>query len=387
MINVAVVFGGRSVEHEVSVITGMQIIENMDKSKFNPIPIFIDKDGKWLSGEVLKDFRTFKNQDFSKAIEVFFKGNKGDFNLYTLEEGGFFSKGGLKAYEKIDVVFPALHGTYGEDGAIQGYLELLDIPYVGCGVMSAAVGMDKVIMKEVFKTHNIPMTEFTYFYRSKWEKNKDDCVNESEKLGYPLFVKPANLGSSIGISKANNREELENAIEVASHYDRKIIVEKAAIDPREINAAVMGYEDDIIVSPCEEPIGWKDILSYEDKYIGSNTKGAKTGKNSRRNIPANISEDLKNEVEKLAKVCFKSIDAMGTARIDFLIEGDKVYVNEINTLPGSISFYLWEAAGIPMKDLITKLIDLSQVRSTQKTGNIYSYDSNLYMKSGYGAKL
>lgn len=391
MENIAVVFGGRSVEHEVSVITGMQVIENMDKSKYNPIPLYITKEGKFLSGDVLKDFSTYKHNDFKDAVEVFFKPNAKDHNLYTItkEKGGLFSKESkdVKVFANIDVIFPALHGTYGEDGSIQGLFELMDIPYVGCGVMSGSVGMDKVTMKKVFKTEGIPVTEYFYFYKNEW-KNKEDIIKQAEKLGYSLFVKPANLGSSVGISKAKDRDSFINAVEVALHYDRKILVEKAVENPREINVAVLGYEDDLIASECEEPVGWEDFLSYEDKYIsgGKNSKGVGM-KNQKKNLPADIPENIKEEIQTLGKKSFRAIDAMGDARIDFLLDGDKVYVNEINTLPGSIAFYLWEASGIKFNELITKLIELSKVRYEQKSNNIYSYNSDLLKKTTYGAKL
>lgn len=390
MENVAVIFGGKSVEHEVSIITGMQIMENMDKSMYRPIPIYITKDGKMLSGESLLDFKTFKSKDFSKAKEVFFKAVNNSHNLFTVElkKGGLFAKEtlGIEKVCNIDVIFPALHGTYGEDGCVQGIFECMDIPYVGCGVMSAAVGMDKVVMKKVFQSFNIPMTEYFYFYRNEWN-NQEEIIEKSEKIGYPLFVKPANLGSSVGISKAEDREGLVEAINIACHYDRKIIVEQAVVNPREINAAVLGYEDDILVSECEEPTGWKDFLSYEDKYLGDGkTKG--TGmKNQKKNLPADIPESVKNEIQHYAKLAFRAIDGMGDARVDFLLDGEKVYVNEINTLPGSIAFYLWEASGISFEKLINKLIDLAKVRYRQKSENIYSIDSGLLDKTTFGAKL
>lgn len=391
MENVAVIFGGRSVEHEVSVITGMQIIENMDKSKFNPIPVYITKEGKFLSGNVLKDFKVFKNNDFSEATEVFFKGYAKDHNLYTVEKekGGLFSKESTNVvvFEKIDIIFPALHGTHGEDGAIQGLFELMDIAYVGCGVTAAAVGMDKVTMKKVFESENIPMTDYFYFFKEDW-KNKEEIIKKAESIGYSLFVKPANLGSSVGITKARDKDSFIEAVEVALNYDRKILVEKAVENPREINASVLGYENDLKVSECEEPTGWKEFLSYEDKYINGGKSGKGTGmKNQEKNLPANISNSVKEEIQKYAKLSFKAIDAMGVARIDFLLDGEKVYVNEINTLPGSIAFYLWEASGIKFTDLITKLIELSKVRYNQESNNIYSYNSDLLKKTTYGAKL
>lgn len=390
MENIAVIFGGRSVEHEVSVITGMQVVENMDRTKFNPIPILITKEGKFLSGEGLKDFGNIKHKRFENTQEVFFKPIYKDFNLYTQveEKGGLFSKKteSTQIYKKIDGVFLALHGTFGEDGCIQGLLELMGIPYIGCGVSAAAVGMDKVLMKKVFSSFNIPMTDYFYFYREGYKE--EQIIEKAEKIGYPLFVKPANLGSSVGISKAKDRASFIKAIEVAKNYDRKILVEKAVESPREINCAVLGYENDLVTSLCEEPLGWKDFLSYQDKYMGSGkTKSGGGMKNQEKNLPAKISQEMKEEIENLAKKAFCAIDGNGVARVDFLVDKDKVYVNEINTLPGSISFYLFEPMGIKMTDLITKLIEFGKKRNGQRNKNIYSYDSDLFNKTTYGAKL
>ncbi len=391
MKNIAVLFGGVSVEHEVSVITGMQVVENMDKTKYNPIPVLVTKDGKFLSGDAIKDFGNIKRNKLEDAKEVFFKPVRGDFNLYTEEEqgGGLFSKktSGVVVFEKIDAVFVALHGTFGEDGAVQGILQFIGIPYTGCAVNAAAVGMDKVIMKDVFKSQNIPMTDYSYFYRDFYKF--DDVKAEASRIGYPVFVKPANLGSSVGISKAKDEAELKEAVEIAMNYDRKIIVEKSVEKPREINCAVMGYEDDLQTSLTEEPITWEDFLTYDDKYK-SGGKGSKSVgmKNQKKNLPANIPDEMTEEIKRLAKLAFRSIDAMGVARIDFLVdENEKVYVNEINTLPGSIAFYLFEPMGISFKELIDRQIDLAFRRSNEFGKNIYSYDTDLFNSTSYGAKL
>ncbi|WBW49609.1 D-alanine--D-alanine ligase [Peptoniphilus equinus] len=389
METILVAFGGRSVEHEVSIITGMQVMENMDK-KYNAVPLYVTKEGKFLSGDVLKSMKTFKSGDFSGAYEVFLK--PGDNRLYREAEskGGLFSKGGttLEAFLTIDCVFPALHGTYGEDGCFQGYLETAGVPYVGCGVMSAAVGMDKVVMKKVFESEGIPMTPYLYFYRGD---DEEAVMDRAEAMGYNLFVKPANLGSSIGISKVKNREELKEAIAVASHYDRKILIEKAVESPREINAAVLGYEHDLLVTELEEPVGWKEFLKYDEKYMAggksAKSSGSKGMAASNRNLPAQVSDDIKEQIQGYAKKAFRAIDGMGVARIDFLLDGETVYVNEINTLPGSVSFYLLEATGVSFKDEINKLIDLAKVRYQQRHDNITSYDTDLLTKTTYGAKL
>jgi len=383
---VAVIFGGRSVEHEVSVITGMQIIENMDKTKYEPIPIYIDKKGKWLTGNSLNDFKNYKENKFDDAKEILLSPKHGERNIYANPEKlGLLGK---KVLDKIDIVFPAIHGTNGEDGTLQGLLELMDIPYVGCGVLGASVGMDKILMKDVYKANGLPIVDYTWFYRSKWLEGKDEVIKIiEEKLSYPLFVKPANLGSSIGISKAKDRDGLITAIEIAIRYDRKIIIEKAVENPREINCGVMGFDNEVITSLCEEPIGWEDILTFEDKYIRSNDKGGKSS-GERRIIPAEIDDNIREEIEKLAKEAFTTIDARGVSRIDFLVdENNKVYINEINTLPGSISFYLWEGKGYPFKKLIDELINIAIKVYEEKNENMYFYDANLFNRTQYGGKI
>lgn len=386
MKKVGVIFGGQSVEHEVSVITGMQIIENIDKSKYTAVPIYITKEGKWLTGASLSEFKTYKEVNFKDAKQIVLSPNTNDFNLYLHPEGtGIFAK---KIIDTIDVAFPALHGTHGEDGSIQGLFELMNIPYVGGGVLASSVGMDKILMKDVYKSYGIPIVDYTWFYRSDWEKNRDKVINDIEEtLGYPTFVKPANLGSSIGISKAKDREGLIESIEVAINYDRKIIIEKAVENPREINCAVMGYDKEVIASLCEEPLGWTEILTFDDKYVKSNSKGGKSS-GERRIIPADIPDSLREEIEELAKKAFIVIDGRGTSRIDFLVDQDnKVYVNEINTLPGSIGFYLWEGKGFSFKKLVNELIDIAILTSKEKNRNMYRFDANLFNRIQYGSKI
>ncbi len=384
MITVGIMFGGRSVEHEVSVITAMQVIENIDRSKYDPVPIYVDKNGRWLAGNSLKEFKTFKEDSLKDTKRVMLSGNHGDSNLYLHpDEVGMFSK---KVYTKIDVFFPAFHGTYGEDGSIQGLLELVDVPYTGAGVLGSAVGMDKILMKDVYKANGLPIVEYLWFYRAQWLSDKKLVLNEIEKkLGYPVFVKPANLGSSIGISKAKNREMLEVALEIAASYDRKLIVEKAVDGPREINCAVMGFDNKVEASLCEEPLGWSELLSFDDKYVKGN-KSAK-GKDSKRAIPADISDNLRSEIESLAKQAFTVIDAKGNARIDFLVDtSENVFVNEINTLPGSLAFYLWEGRGYEFKTLIDKMIEIATITHKEKQKNMYTFDSNLFARTHFGLK-
>lgn len=378
---IGVVFGGRSVEHEVSVITGLQVVENLDKSKYEVVPIFIDKEGKWLTGDELFDFNNFKNNKLSNLKEVVVTSKCNDKKLYSHPNTiGFLKK---KQEIDIDAVFIALHGTYGEDGTIQGVFETLNIPYTSGGVLASSVGMDKILMKDVYKSYGLPIVDYTWFFRKKWYDDKEAVLNDIEsKLKYPLFIKPSNLGSSVGISKATDRESLEKSIEVAVVYDRKIIVEEGVENPREINCAVLGYDDNVEASLCEEPVGWTDLLTYEDKYVNSNAKGTKGGG---RNIPADISDEKTKEIQETAKASFMAIDCKGTARIDFLMDSeDNIYVNEINTQPGSIGYYLWEPMGVTFKDLLDKLIDIAFKVNEDKNQTVYSYEVDLFDKVSFG---
>lgn len=386
MKKIGVLFGGRSAEHEVSVITAMQIMENMDKSKYEVIPIYVNKEGKWLTGNSLTNFNNYKANNFPDVKEIILSQNHGDNNLYP--NPGSIKLFGKKILDSIDIAFLAFHGMNGEDGTVQGIFELMDIPYVGCGVLGSAVGMDKVLMKDVYKANGLPTVDYTWFYRSKWLEDKENVIEDiEEKLSYPLFVKPANLGSSIGITKAKDRDSLIFAIEVANKYDRKIIIEKAVENPREINCAVLGYDEDVITSLCEEPLGWEEILSFEDKYIKSNIKSGETNR-GRRIIPAEIDDNIREEIEELAKKAFITIDGRGVSRIDFLLDkNNKVYINEINTLPGSIAFYLWEGKGYSFTKLIDKLIDIAIKVHEEKQKNTYTYEANLFDRTQFGAKI
>lgn len=384
---VGVIFGGHSVEHEVSVITGMQVMENIDKSKYEVVPIYITKEGKWLTGSSLFEFKNYKDNNFKDAKQIIFSQNVNDHNIYLHPDSiGMFGK---KVLDKLDIIFPAIHGTNGEDGTVQGLFELINIPYVGGGVLSSSVGMDKILMKDVYKSYSLPIVDYMWFYRSDWVSDKEEVLNKiEEKIGYPIFVKPANLGSSIGINKAKDRESLEYAIEIAVNYDRKIIIEKAVESPREINCAVLGYDNEVKTSLCEEPIGWTEILSFEDKYVKSNNKNGGKSSGETRRIPADIDDVLKVKIEDLAKQAFTAIDGRGTSRIDFLLDKDNnVYINEINTLPGSIGFYLWEGKGIQMGKLIDKMIEIAIEVHKEKNKNMYSYEANLFDRTQYGSKV
>lgn len=380
--SIGIIIGGKSVEHEVSVITGLQVFENIDKDVYEPRIIYIQKDGKWLVGESLHNINNYRTKNLGDAYEVLpgFKNNKLILYPHPDIKAGIFGKKYV-TYE-IDTVFPAVHGTNMEDGSLQGMFQMNSVPCAFGSVLCSAVGMDKVVMKKVFQSYGLPIVDYMWFYRSSFDKEKDKIIEDAEKIGYPLIVKPANLGSSVGISKATNLNELLFAIEVAMAYDRKIIIEKCLENIREINCAVMGYEHNLEASLCEEPVGWKEFLTYEDKYV-NNKKGSTEAK---KRIPADIEEEVKTQIENYAKDAFNAVDCCGDARIDFLLDGNNIFVNEINTIPGSIAFYLWEGKGISFKKLISRIIELAEIQNEQRKINTVSFDIDLFNKMGGGKK-
>jgi D-alanine-D-alanine ligase len=380
-IKVAVVYGSKSVEHEVSVVTAMQIMANLDTKKYEIIPVYIDKSGKWWSGKALRKLENYKNLVLKNRIGL------GQYTLMTTGEKKLVPVGGvMRKPIFFDIVLAAVHGTYGEDGTLQGLLEMASIPYTGCGVTAAAVGMDKVIQKAVYEREGLPVVKYDWFLSKDYVENKKEIIERLEKnIGYPMCVKPANLGSSVGINMAYDKKELEWSIDVAKEFDTKVLIEECLENIDEINVSVMGYEE-AEVSICEQPIKASTLLSYEDKYLrGSKTKGMA---NLSRLIPAPINEEMTKRVHKYALKAFRALGASGLARIDFLVNIKKgiVYINEINTLPGSLSFYLWEKSGYPFAKMLDKLIELGFERFNDRQKLTITYDSGLLKKVGKGSK-
>jgi D-alanine-D-alanine ligase len=373
-------FGGRSVEHEVSVITAHQIMENLDSSKFEISPVYVSKEGEWFYSPELFDIELYK--DLSRVRR---KGRPVTLSPSPKRELWEIRRS-LASFmrvrrHKLDVVIPAFHGSYGEDGCVQGILELADIPYVGAGVSGSAVGMDKVLMKDIFRAHDIPTAKFLAVPRLEWEKGSLACIRRiEESLVYPLYVKPANLGSSIAITKANDRDLLKFAIDVASQYDDKVIVEEAIEGAIDVNCSVIGVGE-LLTSPCEHPLHEGDIYSFDEKYL---SKSKAVGMQSaRRIVPADIPAELTEQVQRLSKKIFRVTECRGIARVDFLVKrpGNTILANEINTLPGSFSHYLWEKAGLTFGELLEKLIDMALVTHKDKSRNIRVYDRNLLARA------
>lgn len=380
--NVAVFFGGRSVEHEISVISASQAMHAINREKYNVIPVYISKQGKWYTGEKLFDIANYRDMNtlVKNCEEVFMRPEFGDYNLYRAKTKLF----GSNIYAAIDVVIPALHGTNGEDGIFEGVLETIGIPYAGCNTVSSANGMDKITMKMILKECGIPVVDYVWFTDKQWYKQKDALIEKIEnQIGYPVIVKPANLGSSVGISRATNRESLIESIETAEKYSARIIVEDMVENLKEINCSVLGDCDNYQTSTLEEPIKTGEFLSYEDKYMGG-TKSAKGMQASQKRIPADLSKELTERIQFLAGETFRVLSCHGVSRVDFMVDDDtqNVYVNEINTIPGSLSFYLWEATGIPFDRLMDNLIQLALKRKREQSMKTTNFDQNIFSLSG-----
>lgn len=385
MIKLGVFFGGKSCEHDVSIISGQQLIQNVDKSKYSVIPVYISRDGKWYTGDKLLDTGFMSNFNPSQVQEVYMTATGGEKCLYAIKEGkkGLFSSSASTTETiPLDVAIISMHGLHGEDGTIQGLLELNGIPYGGTGVMGCSVGMDKIAMKAVFRGYGFPVLEDVYGERNAYKANPEKLLEAAEnKLGYPMFVKPANLGSSIGISKAKDREGLKQALEIAFNYDRRVLIEKGVTNLDEVNCSCLGYSNDVTASVCEMPVTFEDMmLSFNDKYLRSG-KGKGMHALSRK-IPAPISEEKTKEIQGLSVEIFKALDCKGVVRIDYLIDkdADKVFVGEINIIPGSFSFYLWEPTGLKYNELIDKLVDYAFKAWEDNNSNNYAYDSEILTK-------
>lgn len=380
--NIGVFFGGCSTEHEISVISASQAMSAIDRSVYDVTPVYITKQGRWYTGEALFDVKNYRDVPslLAKCTEVYMKPVKGDFNLYINRRKMF----GSDIAAKLDVAIPVLHGSYGEDGTFEGVLDAIGIPYAGCDVLASANGMDKITMKMILQACNVPVVDYVWFTDRQWSADRDGMLKLVESsLGYPVIVKPANLGSSVGIGRAANRERLIECIDEAEKYSSRIIVEHMVDNLHEVNCSVLGDCDDYITSVCEEPIKSGEILSYEDKYMGG-TKGAKGMQASQKRIPADLPKEVSDRIRFLAGETFRVLSCHGVSRVDIIMDADNdnIYVNEINTIPGSLSFYLWEASGISFDKLMDRLVKLALKRERERGMKIKSYDQNIFSLGG-----
>jgi D-alanine-D-alanine ligase len=385
-IKVGVIFGGESVEHEVSIISAIQAMNKMDQDKYDIIPIYITKNREWYTGDMLKDIDSYQDLDLIKkyATNVVLYCKDGSF---VLQKKGFFKA----IVTDLDIVFPIVHGTNVEDGVLQGYLQTIGVPFVGGDVYASVVGQDKVYMKDIWEEEKLPMVPFVWFYDIDYKTDSSSVIKKVNSLKYPVIIKPATTGSSVGISVCNNEEELVAGIDQAIEYDKKIIVEEVVKNLKEVNIAVMGNYEHQKVSEIEEVITGDKFLTYEDKYVGGakgKLKGAikaplkvnsKGMASANRKIPAEISSKVRDEVEDIAKRAFKVLGSAGNCRIDFLIDdkNNKVYINEINSIPGSLAFYLWDAKGINFTELLDEEINIGIKDYKKRISKTHSFDTNI----------
>lgn len=393
-IRLGVIYGGPSVEHEIAIISAVQVMSAADESKYHIVPIYISKDGLWYTGDELKDMAAYADLSGLKGRlkRVYMKADRGA-HMLIAKGRGLFAKDEEIA---LDVILPVMHGAHGEDGCLQGFLELLNIPYAGPGVLAAAVGMDKIMMKNVLAANGLSVLTGVWFTADEWYAAQDEKLAEAEeKLGYPMIVKPANLGSSVGIARAADRDELIAALNEAAGFSARLLIEPCLDERREINCSVLGYGAKSRASVCEEPLTDNAFLTYQDKYLsgtesakGGKIGGAKTGgkpgakagmSSSKRQVPADLPENMAAEIQNMSQRAFVALDGCGVARVDVLIDkrDNRIYINEINTIPGSLSFYLWQAGGLEFPDLIDELVNAALARQRAKDKLTFSYDTNI----------
>lgn len=388
-IRVGVFFGGRSVEHEVSVISGLQAFYALDREKYEPIPVYIAKNGDLYTAGDIGEIEAYKDikKLVASATRVNLINENGSFYLVRYPEKAFSKN----IISELDVALPVVHGTNVEDGTLQGYLHFIGIPYAGCDVCSSALGMDKAASKFVLKENGIPVLDCVCINSKEYYSDSEKYLASiEEKITYPMIVKPVNLGSSVGVSKAKDRESLITSVEEAFSFASVVLIEKAVENLKEINCAVLGDRYEAIASVCEEPVNTDDILSYKDKYVSGGRKsgtkvsdgGTKSSSgmaNLKRKIPAEISTDIEQKVKEYSVAAFQALGCSGVTRIDYLyntVTGE-LYLNELNTIPGSLSFYLWEASGMTFTALLDELIKLAFKRHREEDGLNFSFDSNI----------
>ncbi len=387
---VAIIFGGHSVEHEVSIISGLQALNALSKDKYEAFPLFISKDNRFYVGENLREIASYRDMStcLSNATRVLpVPGEQGiELVRYPMK------KFGNNVVAAFDVAIPVVHGTNVEDGTLMGYLEMLGVPYASCDVTSSALGMDKFAMKGVLAQAGIPVLAARQYSGKQYAVNSEAVLDEIENaIGYPVIVKPVNLGSSVGISKAKDRASLTDAMDLAVSFSSRVLVERAVPNLREINCSVLGDYETARPSACEEPLNAEDILTFGDKYLSGNggkSGGSKGMTDLKRRCPAELPAGMTERVQELAVATFKALGCLGVARIDFLNDKEtgELWVNEINTIPGSLSFYLWQEVGVSFSALMDELVSLAFKRQREREALTFTYESNILSGTTFGAK-
>ena len=391
-IKLGVLFGGKSVEHEVSIISALQAAAYLDRSKYDVVPIYMTKKNEFYIGEEIGKIESYRDgipQLLKKSQQVLMIPADGRVQLlhYPLK------KLGNNVEETIDIIFPIVHGTNVEDGALQGYLKTLGVPFVGCDVLSSALGMDKYMMKCVWKEAGLPVLDCLRAEHRRYLEGPEKFIDQVEsQIGYPVIVKPIDLGSSVGIRKALDRAELSDAMEYAFQFAHKVLVERAVPNLKEINCSVLGDYEEAEASECEEPVSSDRILTYEEKYLRkeggkTGTKGASEGMASlSRKIPADITPEERAFVRDTAVKAFQALDCCGVSRIDFMMDAAtrEIWINEINTIPGSLSFYLWEPMGLKYTELLDRMIQFALKRERDQAEISYAFDTNILSGVSFG---
>jgi D-alanine-D-alanine ligase len=385
-LSIGVLFGGRAVEHEVSIISALQAIRNFDSEKYAVVPIYISRESRFYVGDALGEISSFRDPDAltGKLQEVVLvRGAAGGAALHAVP-----FKWRSKPLSVIDLAFPIVHGTSVEDGTLQGFLRTLGLPTAGCGVAASALGMDKFVQKALYRDAGLPVVNALRFTSGEYLRTPDKVVAMLEwQLPYPMVVKPSDLGSSVGVALVKDRRELESAIESAAMFSHSLIAEAAVLNLREINCAVLGDRDGAEASECEEPLGG-DILSYDDKYNRRSKSGVKGMASLSRLLPAPLEPELRATIRDFAVKAFLALGCSGVARVDFLLDGQTgdVWVNEINTIPGSLSFYLWQASGLPYPELLDRLVELALKSDRESREVSYSLETNILANYSGGGK-
>ena len=387
---VGVIFGSRSCEREVAIVSAVQLMRYADTEKYDIIPVYIDEHGVWYTGEKLKEIACFTpfRPDAPGITRVYPDLTAGSGALLKMEKGGgLFAKEKLEIAARIDVYIVVMHGLNGEDGTLQGLLEMANIPYTSTGVPGSAIGMDKIMMKQFFRGADLPVLPGEPFSRSEYERGPEQVIARvRERLGFPVFVKPANLGSSIGVSRADDEEGLRDSLSLAFEYDRRVLVEKGLDHPIELNCSVLGYDDDVTASSIEMPLNSTEFLDFNEKYLASG--GSKGMASLHRILPAPIEENLKEQIQELSRKIFRMLDCKGVVRIDYMYDktSDQIYITEINTIPGSLAFYLWEYDNVAYKELIDHMIRFAEKAHADKNHANYAFTSDILKSASIGSK-
>ncbi len=388
-IQLGVLFGSRSCEREVAIISAVQLMNHVDTEKYDVIPVYISEQGVWYTGAPLRDIKNYSPFDPDKKgvtrVELDITAGSGAL-IADRPAKGLFGHAERAVVARLEACVIVMHGLNGEDGTLQGMLELANLPYTSTGVAGSAIGMDKVMMKQFFRgAGDLPCLPDCWFTRSMFQADREAVLNRVEQeLGYPVFVKPANLGSSIGVSRADDREGLIDSLELAFDYDRRVLVEKGLDKPIELNCSVLGYDDDVTASPIEMPICGEQFLEFKEKYLAGG--GAKGMASLHRVLPAPIEDSLRDHIQELSKRIFRMLDCKGVVRIDYMFDraSEQVYITEINTIPGSLAFYLWENAGVKYSVLIDRMVSAAFRAHEDRNLRNYAFTSDILKSVSLG---